>query len=335
MEHKSLIVLALAVIILLTAAFALYIIHNHAYAKQPIKQLITHYSLIIGIGTHGNESSELKALESGVKYYRTDIMLTKSQEQWLAYEHSKYSANYLGILDYATVPNGYANKNWNLSVWNESVSNAVNSYPYITTWEIWNEPWVSQFQTGYMNGSAYNYFMVIKSAATIIREKEPNATIVCFGGAPMDNYQIYEWYADVWHYGAANYCNAISLHAYIPLPTPLSSALAESWNQSIDAYAQLTHKPIWITEFGMPASSVIPGYSPALQKEFLLESLNLFSKNGNVTRAYWYDLWGLSDGALDNNYGLLNLTDPYNGTPEPAWYSFLQAYNSSESSLAS
>ncbi|MEM3241030.1 MAG: glycosyl hydrolase [Candidatus Micrarchaeaceae archaeon] len=293
---------------------------------QRATALPAHLNYTLGIGTHGNETSELKALKSGIKYFRTDITLSPEQTQLIDYEHAHYNANYLGILDYETVPNGFANKNWNLTEWNESVANAVTTFPYINTWEIWNEPLVAQFQTGFMNGSAYNYFLIIKSAAEEIRSKQPNATIVCFGGAPINNAQAFYWYAQVWQYGAARYCNAISVHAYLPGPLLPGENFTASWIAGLGMYENLTHEPIYVTEFGMPSSSkLIPGYSPSMQNEFMKEALSLFAKEPYVKAAYWYDLWGLSDGALGNDYGLLNLTEPVNGTQEPAWYTFLKA----------
>ncbi len=307
--------------------FALFI----SKASKASPALPERLDYVLGICTHGNESSELKALASGMRYFRTDITLSKSQEEWLDYEHEAFNASYLGILDYDTLPGGFADKNWNLTEWNESVAKAVQAYPWITDWEIWNEPYVSMFQTGLVNGSAYNYFLIIKSASTIIKSKEPNATIVCFGGAPIDNGQVFSWYAKVWSYGASAYCNAISLHAYLPGPLSYFANFTKSWSSGIQAYEDLTGKPIFITEFGMPSRSALLGYSPDIQNSFLIKSLSLFDNFSYIKRAYWYDLWGVSDGSLSANFGLLNLSNPYYGKPSIAWYTFMNAYNESAS----
>lgn len=321
-------VIFIFVFLILLSAVLFLIANETSYPRLP-----SHLSFIIGVCTHGNESSELKALRSGIRYFRTDITQSPAQKELLDYEHSAYNAIYLGILDYETLPNGSANKNWNLTVWNESVANAVASYPWINTWEIWNEPLVRQFETGFMNGSPYNYFLVIKSAAKVIKAKDPNATIVCFGGAPIGNVQAFNWYKQVWDYGASNYCDAISVHAYLATPLLPGENFTPAWEESLAAYENLTHKPIYITEFGMPASSqMIPGYSPSMQNEFMIAAFSLFSKLPYIKAVYWYDLWGLSDGAVGNNFGLLNLSNPANGTPEPAWQTFEKAYASSYSS---
>ncbi|MGC8651856.1 MAG: glycosyl hydrolase [Candidatus Micrarchaeia archaeon] len=310
-------------VVLLVAALLVALFAGYKAAGLPKRLGFT-----LGVCTHGNESSELYALEHGVRRFRTDISLSGSQEALLGMEHNMYNANYLGILDYETLPGGSSNKNWSLEEWNASVANAINAYPWISAWEIWNEPLVAQFQTGYMNGSAHNYYMLIKSAYTIIKAREPNATIVCFGGAPIADYPAMLWYAQVWNYGASKYCDAISIHAYQYAPALLSSEQLQAWKASIYAYENLTGKPIWITEFGMPSySEELQGYTQSMQEAFFAQSLNLFNSMSFVKRAYWYDLWGLSDGAAGNNFGLLNLTDPNSSVTSKAWHAFLSAYS--------
>ncbi|MGC8669615.1 MAG: glycosyl hydrolase [Candidatus Micrarchaeia archaeon] len=311
---------ALIAVMLVILAFVLFALPNGKTSSLPKRLNFT-----LGLCTHGNESSELYALRHGVRYLRTDISLTKSQEALIGMEHSSYNASYLGILDYETLPGGSSNKNWSLEEWNESVANAIRSYPYITTWEIWNEPYIKSFQTGYMNGSAYNYYRVIKNSYEIIKSVEPNATIVCFGGAPLGVGNIYDWYAQVWNYGAYNYCNAISIHAY-PDSYGLNNAINATWANSLMEYEDLTGKPIWITEFGMPSSSTAYPYSMNMQRNFLIQSLDFFDRFRFVKRAYWYDLWGLSDGTYKNNFGLLNLSDPNSNITSPAWHVFLYEY---------
>jgi hypothetical protein len=317
------IALSIAVIILLIVAFYYLNYTNHIKAPRRI-------SFVLGVCTHGNESSEVYALKHGIRYFRTDISLSKSQEELLSIEHNLYNASYLGILDYETLPGGSSNRNWTLSQWNASIEDALSSYPYIKDWEIWNEPYVPNFQTGYMNGSPYNYFMLIKSAALIIKAREPNATIVCFGGAPLGSYSIMQWYAQVWGYGASKYCNAVSIHAYAS-PSMFINNINATWNASLSGYEALTDKPIWVTEFGMPSSSALPGYSERLQEHFMEYALSFFNSYNYVKRAYWYDLWGLSDGALKNNFGLLNISDPQSNISGASWRLFLREYSNSSS----
>jgi hypothetical protein len=329
--NKRLCLIAAAVIIAAMLIAAAVLI---AHPFQASASLPGNVQMVVGIGTHGNLSSETKAMEGGVRYFRNDITLAGSQETQLMNESRQFGAQYLGILDYATLDGYGAGKNWNLSAWNASVSEALAEYPEINTWEIWNQPWTPMFQTGFVNGSAYNYYLLIRGAYGIIKAKEPNSTVVCFGGAPIGDYDVFEWYSQVWGYGAADYCDAISIHAYVGGPELLSQDNnTEYWASGLSAYWGLTHKQIWITETGMPEySGAYPSmFSQQLQNEFLVQDMSFFSGFPYVKRVYWYDLWGLSNGASGNNYGLLNSTSPYSGKPDAAWYSFLAIYNGSES----
>lgn len=313
-----------AAVIVVVAAISFLLTNNGGEIIAP-----TSSNLIIGVGTHGNVSSEAKALESGVLYFRNDINLSGSEKLHIRSQNLAYGAHYLGILDYATLPGGTSNKNWTLADWNSSVEYAVSAYPEIDAWEIWNEPWVTAFQTGYMNGSAYNYYQVIKSASQIIKSKDRNATVVCFGGAPF-SYSWFLWYGQVWAYGASNYCDAISIHAYPSLPFNLTEQ--QAWSAYVSAYENMTGKPVWVTETGVPASSSqYAGFTPVQQERFLVQDFAFFSNFSYVKRVYWYDLWGLSDGQARNDFGLLNLSDPYYGMPKPAWGAFLELYNRSAS----
>lgn len=327
-KSNMLAVVVLAAVLVVSCVLFLQTAHS-ATLKLP-----ENVSLILGVGTHGNLSSETTALMRGVRYYRTDISLNSIQANQIASENKQFGARYLGILDYETTAGIVANGTWNLSSWNESVLDALREYPEISAWEIWNEPLVPQFQTGYMNGSAYNYYQMIKNAYELIKSKEPNATVVCFGGAPIANYYAFEWYAQVWSYGASNYCDAVSLHAYADGATLLNrSNNSLYWTEGLSAYWNLTRKPIWITETGIPAHSyAYPSmYNQQVQNTFLIQDIRFFNNFSYVKSVYWYDLWGLSDGAQGNNFGLLNLSEPYLGKPNQAWNSFLLIYNNSAS----
>src|SRR5208283_309288 len=164
-------ILALAVLIAALLVFGVFFWQTGLSSASVVK-IPENVSAIVGVGTHGNASSETKALVSGVRYYRTDITLNGNQIDQTMSENRQFGAQYLGILDYETLAGFGANDSWNLGSWNASVSSALQKYPEIRTWEIWNEPWVRMFQTGYMNGSAYNYYEVTKSAYEIIKAKE-------------------------------------------------------------------------------------------------------------------------------------------------------------------
>ncbi len=279
-----------------------------------------------------NMHTDIYALNEGISCFRTDISLNQSESSSLK-NLSYAGAEYLGILDYQTVGarisyNGCVSGcNWTLGDWNKSVLNAAIEYPEISEWEIYNEPLVGKFMSGYENGNATHYFMMIRSAYRIIKSKDPNATVVCFGGAQLYPIQYvqyeYQFYAKAWADGASKYCDAISVHAY-SLPyydlnqaTPAGMTVAEEYNYSLGLYENLTGKPVWVTETGIPSNGQ-PGLSDAAQASFLRQDIILLSSHPYVTRIYWFNIQGSGNG-LD--YGLLNSTT---SVPKPAWIQLLK-----------
>ncbi|MGC8479644.1 MAG: glycosyl hydrolase [Candidatus Micrarchaeia archaeon] len=281
-----------------------------------------------------NKTAMEYALNSGLDCFRTDISLNSKTEAFVA-SITKNGGNYLGIIDYQTVgaqpsANGCtAGCNWTLSTWNASVYNALKEYPEVNEWEIYNEPLVGEFMSGYENGSAIDYFNMIKSTYTIIKKQEPNATIVCFGGAelfPLNDVQIeYSFYSQVWKYGASKYCDAVSIHAYSLPYYNLSQyayqnvTLKQVFNFTLMLYENLTKKPIWITETGIPSNNWVQGLNLSEQKQgsFLNQEMLFFSSYPFVKKIYWYTLLGGTGAGAD--FGLLNSTTLQ---PKPAWYSF-------------
>lgn len=289
-----------------------------------------------------NQSAMQFAIQSGVTCFRTDINFNQTQINRMQNE-SQEGVQYLGILDYETVgaqpaPGGCSSGcNWTLADWNVSVAKAVADYPSIHTWEIWNEPLVPIFTDGYENSSPLNYFNMIKAASTIIKAKDPNATIVCFGGAqiyPFSSVQVeYPFDRQVWSYGASKYCDAISLHVYsLPFYSlnqtfQSNATLVDEYNYTISLYENLTGKPIWITETGISSNNWTAGLNLSEQKQasFLNQDLSFLSSYSFVKRIYWFNLLGSSTGA---DYGLLNYSTL---KPKPAWYQFIKFVNESRS----
>jgi hypothetical protein len=279
------------------------------------------------------------AIANGVKCFRADIYNSEGEITFVA-NATKAGAQYIGILDYATVgaqpsiSGCISGCNWTLDTWNASIATAVADYPEIHVWEIYNEPLGANFASGYENRNASHYFNMIKSAYSIIKNNNPNATIVCFGGAQMFSSVFssnsvqneFLFYQQVWKYGAAKYCDAISLHAYNQPYYNFSQivdngeTLEQSYNNTLNMYENLTGKPIWITETGIPSNNWTAGinYSEQKQAAFLRQDFDFFASHQFVKRIYWFHLIGYANRGED--YGLLNMTTMQ---PKPAWYSFL------------
>ncbi len=332
---RRLYILIAAFIVLLAAIFATVTFFAPKQSTPSHKTAQANYSNVtIGVEASSNGQAMAFAYDNGVRYFREDIRLTP-QEMANISQLSSDGAQVVGILDYDTlgvqISNGrcIAECNWSLNDWNATVYNAIESYPEVHIWEIWNEPLVGTFQSGFENGSPYNYYLMLRSAYDLIKQHNSSDTVLCLGGdgiysSNSTNAIGLEWAAQLWSYGAAEYCNAISLHVYPgALPSQTVSGqydIAHLINQSLEEYSNLTGKPIWITEFGIP-SNINQNDGLQLQSEFLNQSMGIFLSKRYISGVIWYNLEGYS-GSSD--YGLLNATTL---TPKPSWYALVRFIN--------
>ncbi len=327
---------------MLVAIPALYLAYESTTQSQPQPQLqATYFPQKFCFAGSQNSTAVAYALADGAKCFRSDVYLNQS-DSGLISNVSNNGGEYLGILDYATVgaqpsPRGCVSGcNWTLSTWNASVANAILNYPEIKTWEIYNEPLFPNFMSGYDNGSALNYFNMMASASQAIKGRNPNATVVCFGGAelfPLSTLQIeYGFYKQVWNYGASRYCDAISLHLYT-LPyydlgqrAYSNATVMQTLAFTLNLYENLTGKPVWITETGMPSNIWYLSLNDSEQRQasFLKQDLTFLASYPFVARIYWYAL--MNSGGPD--FGLLNSSTL---SPKPAWSTFLYFVKNSTS----
>ena len=196
---------------------------------------------------------------------------------------------------------------------------------------------------------------MLKDTYNIVKQHDASDTVIAFGGNDFfDPAQIalyntgsfadasYRNAAQVWVYGAANYCDAISLHAYAdntgnawllnetPTRNGVTSkfTIQQLWNGSIKAYEQLTGKPIWFTETGEPIDSppndsTPPTISNSLQKQavFLNQTFNLLSSYPFTQAIFWFKLIGPSKYYNTSGVLLFTLDDGLlnqDGTSRPA-----------------
>jgi len=281
---------------------------------------------IIGVeGAVMNNSVAMKIYDDGVRWLRFDIRLNSSYESYIKnLQHMGFKI--LGILDYQTlgvgIERGACTKdcNWTLEDWKNAVEEALETYPNITAWEIWNEPEISEFQSGMLdNGSPYGYFLIDREAYKEIKAKNQNDIVIClggdnlFGGTVQESEEGYLWAAAAWSYGLGNYCDAISLHAYsMPLllnSTLYNSTVGQQFAYWLGMYENLTKKNIWITETGMPSDSNSTyqelGFSPSKQEEFLNQSFSMFLSKPYVKAVFWFNLYGTADFPYNLDFGLL------------------------------
>ena len=224
---------------------------------------------------------------------------------------NSYGIKVLAILDYRTMQ--VYGKTFTLQQWNQTVGMYVEQYPTIQAWEIWNEP--TSFLYGFNNGSAYNYYLLLKSAYKIIKSINPDAIVVGFGG--VDLWDI-NWVKQVISYGGLNYCDAVSLHLYpsMVILIDLGFLYTNMYSYTINSYIQiLENKPIWITETGLMSSNTT-NYAENMgnQTQYIYTTMNLL-KSFNIKNVFWY-AW--QDSSTYGKWGLVNV----NGTLKPSYYAW-------------
>ena len=150
--------------------------------------------------------------------------------------------------------------------WARFVDLAVSRYRpggsaglHVRHWEIWNEPDLCQF----WRGTAAEYARLLKVAYLVIKQRDPEATIIWGGLAHFENGQFLYDLIDALHNdpmaagfdgffdGAATHQYSIVWNSYAWTARIRSALGAVGWQD----------KPIWVTESGVPVCDDYPGPS--------------------------------------------------------------------------
>ncbi|MGC8572070.1 MAG: cellulase family glycosylhydrolase [Candidatus Micrarchaeia archaeon] len=352
-------------IIILTAIAAIFFVslsfnnYNSANSTKSANYFssanLINANAIIGVAASSNITLMEFAIDSGIKYFREDITLNKNQEKTIN-NFTKEGANFIGIIDYTSLNlsspcnPSINNCNWTLNDWNSTVYKIIRAYPEIHIWEIWNEPQLPIFQSGFQNGRPFNYYIMVESAYNIIKAYNKSDLVLCFGGDNVYDGQRsasikdpdYEWASAAWQYGLSKYCDAISLHVYTDDKYLLNQSVSSNLtlrsiiSNQIDLYEKLTDKPIFITETGIPSNNGtgIPSYilNDSLNKQavFLNQSFSLYLSKPFIKGIIWFNLVGYEHKPYNLDFGLLNNTSNRSRLLKPSWYIFIKYLNESK-----
>jgi len=216
------------------------------------------------------------------------------------------------------------------------------------TWEVWNEPNITNFWQPAPNAAAY--VALLQPTAAAIHAADPTATVISGGLAPAptangDISQL-DFLSEFCAAGGPSLVNAIGYHPY---SYPVPPGYYVGWNawsqiaatpesfQSVLAGCGAGTKQVWLTEYGAPTngpgvgattSNYEIGNSPdhvsqPLQAEMASDSVTLAGSSTFIGALFWYSYTDLGTDATNTEdwYGLRN----FNGTQKPAWSSFQHA----------
>jgi len=273
----------------------------------------------IGISAHSLSAKEAQLVnESGARWIRIDA----SNDFGTAVTNAKaYKLSVLGILDSWMFNQ---TTTFTLEEWRDNVTYYVSQYAdYVDAWEIWNEPANPTYPLLNLNITVQEnmnqivefYYSMVQTASPIIRQYDPSAKIVLFGGLNLwsggdPNLALDKEFArQLAAMNIEQYGDAISVHAY-PWMNQTEPWVWDRYNESLAYYRGLfTNKSleIWVTETGQP----IEADGEAGQAQYMADALGYFQ--GKVTRLFWYSL--LDNAADQKSFGLIG-----NETPRLAYY---------------
>jgi hypothetical protein len=242
--------------------------------------------------------------ESGAGWVRVDA----SNDFGTAVTNAKaYNLKVLGILDSWMFNQSTT---FTLEEWRDAVTHYVSNYSNVDAWEIWNEPANPAYPL-----SVERYYSMVQIASPIIRQYDPSAKIVLFGGLNLwsggdPNLALDKEFArQLAAMNIEQYGDAISVHAY-PWMNQTEPRVWDRYTESLAYYhALFTNKSleIWVTETGQP----IEAGGEQGQAQYMTDALGYFQ--GKVTRLFWYSL--LDNAADQKSFGLIG-----NETPRLAYY---------------
>jgi hypothetical protein len=193
--------------------------------------------------------------------------------------------------------------NFLLDQWRANVTYYVSEYAAsVDAWEIWNEP--NSVTSGWQIN--VDYLSIVQVASPIIRQYDPSAKIVLFGGLQLytgssETAYILErdmmFAQNLSKMGIAQYGDVISLHAY-PWGKEFSELARDSYASSLEFYSSLFPKSmeIWVTETGQNVTTS----GEEEQAQYLSEALDFFSSK--VSHVFWY---ALHDDTVNGDFGLI------------------------------
>jgi hypothetical protein len=262
-----------------------------------------------GISLHSLSANEAQIVNaSGARWIRIDVF----PEFETAIKNAKaYDLKALAILDSWMFDQ---QTNFTLEEWRGNVTYYVSQYAdYVDAWEIWNEPANPNINNTLLNltlPSQENmskivqfYFSMVQIASPIIRQYDPTAKIVLFGGLNLwsgddPNLGLDKDFAQqLVNMGIEQYGDALSVHSY-PWGK-IKSSIWENYSGSLAYYQELySSLEIWVTETGYP----LEYEGEEGQARYMHDALNYFE--GKVTRFFWYSLL---DNAWENkSFGLID-----------------------------
>lgn len=199
----------------------------------------------------------------------------------------------------------------------------------IHTWEIWNEPNISQFWKPAPDAAAYTN--LLKKSYNSIKQVDPLATVVSAGlsdpaGSAGGNLDPRDFLIQMYKNGAKDYMDAVGYHPY-SFPNIPSGPTWTGWSVMGDTNPSIRsimvsygdgNKQVWATEFGSPTNGPTWRGDELLQAVMMRDGVQQIANKPWVAGLFLYsyrDL-GTDTSTIENFFGIVR----FDGSKKPAYY---------------
>jgi len=211
----------------------------------------------------------------------------------------------------------------------------------VHTWEIWNEPNITEFWQPRPDPQAFS--SLLEAAVPAMQQVDPTARVISGGLSPAGsvggNIDPRSYLTEMCSEGGVAAVDGIGFHPYsYPVP-PSYDADWNAWDQMSGTQVNLlgilaacgqSSKKIWATEYGAPTNGpgveattsnyelgVADHVSDALQATMVSQAIQLTSNSPWIAALFLYTNQDTGTSTITNEdfFGLRN----DNGSPKPAW----------------
>ncbi len=144
---------------------------------------------------------------------------------------------------------------------------------------LWNEPNNLSHWNFHLDPGWEKFAEMVKLASRAIRRVNPDVPIVLGGVSSCDG----NFLRLMKQLGVMEYVDAVGVHGF---PLDWNHWLLEEWPARLSEAAEITAKPVWVTEVGVSSFGAEEVQDFGLQR-------TLQMMTGNVDRIHWYSLFDL------------------------------------------
>jgi len=200
----------------------------------------------------------------------------------------------------------------------------------IREWQYWNEAHLPyQFTLGPGQDWREIYTRQLAFFHRTVKKADPKAKIV-LGGLTNESWK---YLAQLYRAGAGRWFDIATVHPYTKHPKGVLTIVRRF--RAVMKRRHQSHKPVWITEFGRPASRGRSSSKNDLQTtdrgmaRFLTEAYALLAKNRRkpgirVARAYWYTWASAYRGDIFRYSGLFRYRPRGKVVEKPAFRAYVR-----------